>query len=107
EGQGWTGAGTAPDTLRSLYTGVKPPGACHNAIVLSVSHNAGASFTGTSEDVRTLPVAESTARQRSTDQYFHGMAFNSSGKLVVGAYDRSYGTDESTGFSDIPRVPSA
>ena len=64
-------------------------------------------FTGTSQDVRSLPVAESTAAQRHTDQYFHGMAFNSSGKLVVGAYDRSYGTDETTGFSDISVLTSA
>src|SRR5262249_42367289 len=99
-------AGATPATLQNLYTGVKTPGACHNAIVLSVSHNGGASFTGTSQDVRSLPVAESTAAQTSTDQYFHGMAFTSSGKLVVGAYDRSYGTDETTGFSDISVLTS-
>jgi len=51
--------------------------------------------------------ARSPAAQRSTDQYFHGMAFNSSGKLVVGAYDRSYGNDETTGFSDISVLTSA
>ena len=75
--------------------------------MLSVSTNGGASFTGTSQDVRSLPVAESTTAQRSTDQFFQGMAFNSSGKLVVGAYDRSYGTDETTGFSDISILTSA
>ena len=107
EANGCVPAGTDPTTLQSLYSGVKAPGACHNAIVLSVSHDGGASFTGTTQDVRTLPVAESTAAQRSTDQFFHGMAFNSSGKLVVGAYDRSYGTDETTGFSDISVLTSA
>ena len=107
EANGCVPAGTDPTTLQSLYSGVKAPGACHNAIVLSVSHDGGASFTGTTPDVRTLPVAESTAAQRSTDQFFHGMAFNSSGKLVVGAYDRSYGTDETTGFSDISVLTSA
>ena len=107
EANGCVPAGTDPATLQSLYSGVKAPGACHNAIVLSVSHDGGASFTGTTQDVRTLPVAESTAAQRSTDQFFHGMAFNSSGKLVVGAYDRSYGTDETTGFSDISVLTSA
>src|SRR5262249_55914876 len=107
EGNGCVPAGVNPATLQNLYTGVKTPGACHNAIVISVSNNGGASFVGTSQDVRSLPVAESTDAQRSTDQYFHGMAFNSSGKLVVGAYDRSYGTDETTGFSDISVLTSA
>jgi hypothetical protein len=107
EANGCVPAGVDPATLQNLYTGVKTPGACHNAIVLSVSTNGGASFTGTSQDVRSLPVAESTTAQSSTDQYFHGMAFNSSGKLVVGAYDRSYGTDETTGFSDISVLTSA
>ena len=65
------------------------------------------SFTGTSQDVRTLPVAEPTTAQRSTDQYFQGMAFARSGTLVVGAYDRSYGTDETPGFSDISVLTSA
>jgi len=107
EANGCVPAGVNPATLQNLYTGVKTPGACHNAIALSVSDNGGASFTGTSQDVRSLPVAESTTAQRSTDQYFHGMAFNSSGKLVVGAYDRSYGNDETTGFSDISVLTSA
>jgi hypothetical protein len=107
EANGCVPAGVNSATLQNLYTGVKTPGACHNAIVLSVSDDGGASFTGTSQDVRSLPVAEATAAQRGTDQYFHGMAFNSSGKLVVGAYDRSYATDETTGFSDISVLTSA
>jgi hypothetical protein len=107
EANGCVPDGVNPATLQNLYTGVKTSGACHNAIVMSVSNDGGASFTGSSQDVRSLPVAESTAAQRSTDQYFHGMAFNSSGKLVVGAYDRSYGSDETTGFSDISVLTSA
>jgi hypothetical protein len=106
EGNGCVPAGVNPATLQNLYTGVKTPGACHNAIVLSVSRNGGGSFTGTSQDVRSLPVAESTAAQTSTDQYFHGMAFSASSTLVVGAYDRSYGDDETTGFSDISVLTS-
>jgi hypothetical protein len=35
------------------------------------------------------------------------MAFNADGKLVVGSYDRSYGDDETTGFSDISVLTSA
>jgi hypothetical protein len=107
ETDGCVPAGVNAATLQNLYTGVKTPGACHNAIVLSVSRNGAASFTGTSQDVRSLPVAESTAAQRTTDQYFHGMAFTSSGTLVTGAYDRSYGDDETTGFSDISVLTSA
>ena len=107
EANGCVPAGVSAATLQNLYTGVKTPGACHNAIVLSVSHNGGGSFTGTSQDVRSLPVAESTADQHSTDQFFHGMAFSASSTLVVGAYDRSYGTDETTGFSDISVLTSS
>ncbi len=107
EANGCVPAGVSATSRQSLYTGVKTPGACHNAIVLSVSHNGGNAFTGTNHDVRTLPVAESTAAQTSTDQYFHGTAFSSSGTLVVGAYDRSYGNDETTGFSDISLLTSA
>jgi hypothetical protein len=101
EANGCVPAGFSSTTGLNLYTGVKTPGACHNGIVLSVSRNGGASFTGTGQDVRTLPVAESTAAQRTSDQYFQGMAFTGTGELVVGAYDRSYGSDETTGFSDV------
>ena len=37
EANGCVPAGVNPATLQNLYTGVKTPGACHNAIVLSVS----------------------------------------------------------------------
>ncbi|MGE5287384.1 MAG: exo-alpha-sialidase [Micromonosporaceae bacterium] len=107
ENNGCIPAGFSSTTGLNLYTGVKTPGACHNAIVLSVSGNGGASFTGTGQDVRTLPVTESTAAQRRSDQYWQGMAFTASGKLVVGAYDRAYGSDETTGFSDISLWTSA
>jgi hypothetical protein len=91
----------------SLYTGVKTAGACHNAIVLSVSKDGGATFTGGTQDVRTLPVAESTAAQRTSDQFWPGMGFTPDGTLVVGSFDRAYGTDETTGFSDITVSTSA
>jgi hypothetical protein len=107
EANGCVPAGVNAATGQSLYTGVKTPGACHNAIALSVSRNSGRSFTGTSQDVRNLPVAESTAAQRGTDQFFHGMAISPGGAVVVGAYDRSYGDDETTGFSDISVLTSS
>jgi hypothetical protein len=101
EQNGCAPAGSRPATGLPLYAGVKTPGACHNAIVLSSSRDGGASFTGTGADVRTLPVTASTPGQRSSDQFWQGMGFTSSGELVVGSFDRSYGTDETTGFADI------
>ena len=101
EANGCTPAGVSATTGLNLYTGVKTAGACHNAVVLSVSRNGGATFTGGSQNVRTLPVAESTAGQRVSDQFMHGMRFTPDGTLVVGSFDRGFGTDEATGFSDI------
>ena len=101
EQNGCAPAGTSPATGLDLYTGVKTAGACHNGIVLSVSRNGGEGFTGSGSDVRTLPVTASTPGQQSSDQFWQGMGFTPSGELVVGSYDRSYGTDETTGFSDI------
>jgi hypothetical protein len=101
EANGCAPAGVSATTGLNLYTGVKTAGACHNAIVLSVSGDGGATFTGGSQDVRTLPVAESTPGQRTSDQYMQGMGFTPDGALVVSSFDRGYGTDETTGFSDI------
>ena len=101
EQNGCAPAGFSSATGLNLYAGVKTPGACHNGIVLSVSRDSGATFTGTGSDVRTLPVAAGTAGQRSSDQFFQGMGFTQSGELAVSFYDRSYGTDETTGFSDM------
>ena len=42
-----------------------------------------------------------TAKQASTDQFWQGAAFTPGGTLVVSYYDRSYGTDNTTGYSDI------
>ena len=41
------------------------------------------------------------AKQTSTDQFWQGAAFTPDGALVVSYYDRSYGNDNTTGFSDI------
>ena len=40
-------------------------------------------------------------KQASTDQYWQGAAFAADGTLVASYYDRSYGTDNTTGYSDI------
>ena len=99
ETTGCTPAGFARDG-QDLYTGVKD-GTCNNDIVLSVSTNSGASFTGSTMDVRQLPVVTTAAGQARTDQFWQGAAFTPNGTLAVGYYDRQYGSDNNTGFSDI------
>jgi len=100
EDNGCVPAGFSEDTGNPLYTGVKTAGACNNDIVVSVSDDGGASFTGTDTDVRELPSATSATRQRTTDQWFHWAAFTRDGKLATSYYDRQYGDDELTGWSD-------
>jgi hypothetical protein len=84
-----------------LYTGVKTAGACNNDILVSVSTNGGATFTGTTTDPRTLTSATPAAGQTTTDQWFQWIAFTKTGRLAISYYDRQYGDDETTGFSDI------
>jgi hypothetical protein len=100
ENTGCTPAGLNPATGINLYTGVKN-GTCNNDIVLSTSTNSGATFTGTGTDVRALPVVTTASGQRRTDQYWQGAAFAPNGTFAVSYYDRQYGSDENTGFSDI------
>jgi hypothetical protein len=84
----------------NLYTGVKTPGACKNDILVSVSYNGGASFTGTLTDPRMLTSAAPRPAQATADQWWQWIAFTKGGKLAISYYDRQYGTDEATGFSD-------
>jgi hypothetical protein len=84
-----------------IYNGVKTAGACNNDIIISVSIDGGATFTGTKNDVRKMPVVTSAAGQATTDQFWQWEAFTTNGHLVVSYYDRQYGTDEATGASDI------
>jgi hypothetical protein len=93
--------GFSTSTGIPLYTGVKTPGSCNNDIVLSVSNDAGATFTGTTTDVRFMPVVTTGAAQATTDQYFQWEAFTTNGRLVVSYYDRQYGSDEINGSSDV------
>lgn len=87
------------NALLALYDGVKTPGACNNDILASVSRDAGKTFTGGAADVRELP----TVRPDDThaDQYWQWAAFDPSGRFAVSYYDRAYGDDETTGFSDV------
>jgi hypothetical protein len=99
------GNGCAPaafsDAGNPLYTGVKTAGACNNDILVSVSNDAGASFTGGSADPRTLTTVTQDPGQATTDQFWQWADFTRTGTLAVSYYDRQYGTDETTGSSDI------
>ena len=92
-------AGLNITTGLNLYAGVKTPGGCNNDILLSVSDNGGASFTGTSTDPRSLPSVTSGAG--ASDQWWQWAAFTSGGTFAVSYYDRQYGSDETTGAMDI------
>ena len=81
----------------NLYTGTKV--ACSNQILLSVSINAGASFTGTTIDPRSLPVVG--VQRKVADEFFQWAAFTKYGTFAVSYYDRSYGNDDTTGSLDI------
>jgi hypothetical protein len=99
EARGCTPAGFAADGI-NLYDGVKT-GGCNNDIVYSVSTNRGGAFSGTSIDPRQLPVVTTAPKQATTDQFWQGATFAANGTLVVSYYDRSYGNDNTTGYSDI------
>ena len=94
--------GCTPDGFSAFglntYTGVKTAGACNNKILLSVSTNGGAGFTGgaVGADPRTQATVN-VAKQASSDQWWQWAAFNKDGKLAVSYYDRQYGDDEMTG----------
>ncbi len=100
EANGCTPTGVNPATAVNTYTGVKD-GSCNNDIVLSASADAGAAFTGGTTDVRRLPVITTAPGQARTDQFWQGAAFGPDGTFAVSYYDRQYGADETTGFSDI------
>lgn len=99
ESLGCTPTGFAADAINT-YAGVKH-GGCNNDIVYSVSTNRGGLFSGGTIDPRQLPVVSDSAKQASTDQFWQGATFTPSGVLVASYYDRSYGSDNSTGNSDI------
>ncbi|MEA2129304.1 MAG: hypothetical protein QOJ85_2195 [Solirubrobacteraceae bacterium] len=99
EHNGCVPRGFEHDRMLPLYDGVKAPGACNNDIVASVSLDAGATFTGSGRDVRTLPSVRPDDPR--ADQFWQWAAFDPSGRFAVSYYDRAYGNAETTGFSDI------
>jgi hypothetical protein len=92
-------AGFAPSG-NNAYTGVKKVGACNNKILVSVSKDGSASFTGTTVDPRVLPVVNQDPGQAKTDQWWQWTAFTSGGRLAVSYYDRQYSHDEFNGDMD-------
>jgi hypothetical protein len=85
----------------NTYTGVKVPGSCNNDILISVSNDKGTTFTGTATDPRVMPVVTTDPAQATTDQFWQWIDFTKNGKLATSYYDRQYGSDEATGFSDV------
>jgi hypothetical protein len=84
----------------NTYDGVKVPGACNNDILVSRSTDHGATFNGGTTDARQMPTVNDARGQRTTDQFWQWADFTRSGQLVVAYYDRQYGSDEVTGYSD-------
>jgi hypothetical protein len=80
----------------NVYTGVKTPGACNNDILVSVSHDGGHTFTGTTTDPRQL----TSATNSKADQFFQWSTFTAEGTLAVSYFDRSYGSDAANGSLD-------
>jgi hypothetical protein len=101
EANGCVPAGFSPATGQNLFTGVKTPGACNNDILVSVSENFGATFTGTTVNPRALPSANTEAGQAVSDQFWQWIAFTKNGKLATSYYDRQYDDDEAVGNSDV------
>jgi hypothetical protein len=101
EVNGCVPTGFNPATGQNLFTGVKTIGACNNDILISVSNDGGNSFTGTTVDPRALPSVNTDPGQATTDQWWQWIAFTKNGKLATSYYDRQYGSDELTGFSDV------
>jgi len=101
ESNGCKPAGISATTGNNLFTGVKTAGACNNKILLSVSNDGGATFTGTTTDQRKLPVVNTASGQATTDQWWQWTTFTPKGTLVSSYYDRQYGSDETTGTMDV------
>ena len=101
ESNGCVPTGFNPADGFNLYSGVKVPGACNNDILVSVSVDKGNTFTGTTTDPRALQVVTTDPGQATTDQFWQWIDFTRTGKLATSYFDRQYGSDEMTGFSDV------
>jgi hypothetical protein len=106
ESNGCVPTGLVGDSFAGLYTGVKTLEACNNGIVLSTSNDFGKTFTGTETDPRDLTLVTQGSGQRTSDQWWQWVDFFRDGRLAVSYYDRQYGDDEKTGFSDFSLTTS-
>ncbi len=84
----------------NAYNGVKGAGGCNNDILVSVSNNGGAGFTGGVVDPRLLATATSASAQATSDQWWQWVAYTRNGKFATSYYDRQYGNSETTGTMD-------
>jgi len=100
EANGCVPTGVNPDTLLDLYSGVKVPGACNNDVLVSVSTDGGATFTGSTVNPRALPSVRPERAPDVADQFWQWAQYTPRGVLVVAYRDRGYGTDQTTGFTD-------
>ena len=90
--------------------------ACNNDILLSISNDAGNTFTGTAVDPRAETTVNQDPAQALSDQWWQWTTFDKQGDLATSYYDRQYGdrttvsgssssqtvpADEATGFSDV------
>jgi hypothetical protein len=98
-GTGCKPNGVSSSTGQDLYHGVKSK-ACNEKILVSVSQDAGATFTGTGIDATSDTLATSAPGQAGSDQFGQWSTIDNSGKIVVSYYTREYGADESTGKLD-------
>ena len=94
-----TPAGFAATGLNT-YGGVKGSGGCNNDILVSVSNNGGAGFTGGVVNPRLLATATSASGQATTDQFWQWAAYSKNGTLATSYYDRQFGDSETTGAMD-------
>jgi hypothetical protein len=99
-----TPAGYSLDTFLNLYDGVGDVDGCNNDIVRSVSQNGGASFQGTTKGVQKLPTISVEQFGHFTDQFWQWTDKDFTNSPVSMYYDRSYGTDQSSGFFDVTLV---
>jgi hypothetical protein len=98
-----TPAGFSATTGLNLYTGVGERNGCNNDIVVSVSDDGGASFTGTTTPVAELPsLSDERPGGQLADQFWQWAALNpKTGRVTTAYYDRKYGDDQQTGEMDI------
>jgi hypothetical protein len=97
ESTGCTPAGFSGATGINLFTGTGTS-ACNNQILQSESTNGGATFNGTTTDPRSMPIVGS--QEKLADEFWQWTGITSSGRVVVGYYDRQYGNDDTSGASD-------